>query len=150
MKIVLNSDLAKVGRKGDIVEVAAGYARNYLLPRGLALAATKGAVRQAEHMQRARGEQERKERGVAEEMSAKIGAAPLRISARAGDEGQLFGSVTTAEIAEKLSEFLGEEVDRRKVTVPDAIRSVGVHGFTVHLHPEVNATGSVEVIAETG
>lgn len=148
MKIILNSDIENLGRKGDVVEVAAGYARNYLLPRRLALASTKGGLRQAEQMQRARREREERERAGAEELANKIRAASFTIAAHAGEEGLLFGSVTTSEVAEKLSELIGEEVDRRKVHLAEPVRSIGVHEFTVRLHPEVEALGSVEVIAE--
>lgn len=148
MKVILNSDVDNLGRKGDVVEVAAGYARNFLLPRRLALFATKGAVRQAEQMQRARREREARERAGAEELAQKIGEAALKISAKAGDEGHLFGSVTTSDIAEKLSEVIGQEVDRRRVELAEPIRSVGVHGFSVRLHPQVEVAGSIEVVPE--
>lgn len=148
MKVVLNSDVDNLGRKGDVVEVAAGYARNFLLPRRLALFATKGAVRQAEQMQRARREREARERAAAEELAQKIGEAALKISAKAGDEGHLFGSVTTSDIAEKLGEVIGQEVDRRRVELAEPIRSVGVHDFSVRLHPEVQVAGSIEVVPE--
>lgn len=146
MKVILVSDLDNLGRKGDIVDVAAGYARNYLLPRRLAIAATKGAVRQAESMQRSREEQERREREAAEEMAQRIGSSPLSIPARVGEEGNLFGSVTNIEIARALSEALGEEIDRRKIVL-DPIRTVGVHRYEVHLYPEVVAEGTVQVVA---
>lgn len=148
MKVILNSDIDKLGRRGDIVEVAAGYARNFLLPRNLALVATKGGIRQAEGMQRAREDQERKERESFEALAGRISGLSLRISSRAGEEGQLFGSVTTADIAEVLEKALGEEVDRRKIHTADAIRSVGTHEFTVALHRDVNAVGTIEVVAE--
>lgn len=150
MKVVLNADVDKLGRKGDIVEVAPGYARNFLLPRKLALAASKGVLRQAEQMRRAREERDRRDRAAAEEVASKIATRPLRITARAGEEGQLFGSITTSDIADRLSEVLGQEVDRRKIHLEDAIRSIGVHEFSIHLHPDVDTRGSVEVVAETG
>lgn len=148
MRIILNSDVGSLGRKGDVVEVAAGYARNYLLPRNLAISATKGALRQAEQMQRARSEQESRERKAAEELAQKIRTASLRIAARAGEEGLLFGSITTSDVADKLTELLGEEIDRRKVHLAEPVRSIGLHEFVVRLHPEVEAAGSVEVVAE--
>lgn len=145
MKVILNADVDSVGRKGDVVEVAAGYARNFLLPRKLALTASKGALRQAEQMQRARKEREERERGAAEAIAEKIRSAPLRIEARAGEEGQLFGSITTSDIAEALSRQIGEEIDRRKITLAEPVRSTGVHEFSVDLHSDVAATGSLEV-----
>jgi large subunit ribosomal protein L9 len=145
MKVILNADLENLGLKGEVVEVKSGFARNYLLPKNLALPATKGSVRQAEQMRRARDERDRKERAGAEELATKISSTPLNISARAGEEGQLFGSITTSEIADRLSELLGLSIDRRKVQLDEPIRSLGVHGFSVQLHPEVKARGSLEV-----
>jgi large subunit ribosomal protein L9 len=148
MKVILNTDVEKLGRRGDVVEVAAGYGRNFLLPRNLAITATKGAVKQAESMQRARSAIDRQQRQAAEALAARIAAAPLRIAAKAGEEGQLFGSVTTADIADELTKALGEEIDRRKIETASAIRTVGTHSFSVALHHEVVATGTVEVVAE--
>jgi large subunit ribosomal protein L9 len=149
MRVILNADIDKLGRKGDLVEVAPGYARNYLLPKKLALTASKGAIRQAETMRRARQERENRERGAAEALAARIGALKLEISARAGEEGHLFGSVTTSHIAEELQRALGEEVDRRKIHLPEPVRSLGVHEFTVQIRADVAARGSIEVIPET-
>lgn len=149
MKVILNADVDSLGHKGDVVEVAPGYARNYLLPKKLALVATKGATRQAEGMRRARQERENRERATAQALAGRIAQAALRISARAGEDGQLFGSVTTADIAEQLEAVLGEHVDRRKIQVREPVRSLGVHEFSVHLRPDVTALGSIEVVAET-
>lgn len=148
MKIILNADLAKVGRKGDVVEVADGYARNFLLPRNLAILATKGAIKQGASMARAREELEKKEKVGAEEIAAKIGSTTIKITARAGEDGQLFGSVTTTDIAKSLTELLGQEIDRRKIVLDESIRSVGTHEYRVHLHSEVSVAGSIEVVSE--
>ncbi|HEX2239684.1 MAG TPA: 50S ribosomal protein L9 [Actinomycetota bacterium] len=147
MKVVLADDVVKLGRKGDIVIVADGYARNYLLPRGLALPATKGAVQQAESMQRARAERAAREREEATARVTALSASPVYISARAGQEGRLFGSVTSSDVARAIEEQLGEVVDRHKVRLEDPIRSLGTHHVEVHLHEEVKATVTVEVIA---
>lgn len=153
MKIVLNADIGRLGHKGDIVEVAPGYARNYLLPRNLALTASKGAVRQAEEMRRARTDRERKDRAAAAALAASIGGLTLKLRARAGEDGQLFGSVTTSDIAEALIAALGEsvgaEIDRRRINLPNPIRTVGSHEYTVHLRPDLTVAGSVEVAAQT-
>jgi len=149
MKVVLNADVGTLGHKGDIVEVAPGYARNYLLPRNLALSASKGAVKQAETMRRSRIERERRERALADAMAGRIVGAALRIPARAGEDGQLFGSVTNADIAEALTRALGEEIDRRKINLPAPIRSLGTHDYSVHISSDVTAAGTVEVIAQT-
>lgn len=148
MKVILVSDLDKVGRKGDVVEVAAGYARNFLLPRKLALTATKGAVRQAEAMRRAREVRDRREREGAEALASRITSVVIRIPARAGDDGALFGSVTTSDIAERLESEIGEEIDRRKIELSEPIRSLGVHDYVFRVHHEIEAKGSVEVVAE--
>lgn len=148
MKVILNADVSSVGRKGDVVEVARGYARNYLFPRNLALKATKGGLKQAEGMQRSRAEKEERERAEAAELASRITATPIRIAARAGEEGQLFGSVTTSDITERLSSELSVEIDRRKVHIEDSIRSVGVHEFEVRLHPDVTAKGTLEIVPE--
>jgi large subunit ribosomal protein L9 len=149
MKVVLNADIGRLGHKGDIVEVAPGYARNYLLPKNLALQATKGSVRQAEEMRRARTERERRERAVAETLAASIGGLTLRITARAGEDGQLFGSVTTADIADALAKALNEDIDRRRINLPAQIRTVGSHEYSVHLRPDLTVAGAVEVVALT-
>jgi large subunit ribosomal protein L9 len=147
MRVILKADHPTLGHRGDVVEVKAGYARNYLLPKSMAIPATRGAVRQAEEMRRARHETERRAVEEARQLAERIGKTPIRIIARAGDEGLLFGSVTNADVAEKLSQALSAEVDRRKVHV-EAIRSLGVHSYEVHLHPEVDATGTLEVVAD--
>lgn len=148
MKVVLNADVAPLGHKGDIVEVAPGYARNYLLPKKLAIPATKGAIGQADTMRRARVERETRDRAAAQALAARIATAQVRITARAGEEGHLFGSVTTSDIAEKLRDFLGEEIDRRKIYLHEPIRSLGVHDYAVHLRHDVTAAGTVEVLPE--
>lgn len=146
MKIILADDIEKLGHKGDIVTVADGYARNYLVPRGHALIATKGNLKQAEIMRKAREEKERKLRDDAAARVARLQASPVYISARAGEGGRLFGSVTNSDVARAISEQLGENVDRHKVRLADAIRQLGTHTVTVHIHGDINADVAVEVI----
>lgn len=146
MRVILSKDLDKLGRKGDVVTVADGFARNFLVPQGLAMAATKGSLRQAEQMRRAREEAERKARDAASNKAARLGSQPVYISARAGESGRLFGSVTKSDVARAVQEQLGEEVDRHQVRLDDPIRSVGTHSVEVHLHEGVDARLSVEVI----
>lgn len=148
MKVVLNSDVEKLGRKGDVVEVAAGYARNFLLPRNLAIFATKGSLKQAESLLRARSDRDAKELAVFTELATRISSTPLVIAARAGAEGQLFGSITNADIAEALEKALGQPIDRRKVVLADPIKSAGSHQFEVNLATEVTAKGMVEVTGD--
>ena len=147
MKVILAADVEKLGHKGDVVTVADGYARNFLVPKGLALTASKGALKQAEQMRRAREEETRKAKDAAAAKVATLGASPVYISARAGEEGKLFGSVTNSDVARAIVEQLGEEVDRRQIRLEDPIRTLGSHQIEIHLHEEVNALVTVEVIA---
>lgn len=149
MKVILNADLDNLGRKGEVIEVKGGYARNFLLPRNLAILATKGALREAENVRKVREERNQREVSSAQETAERISSAPLKISARAGEDGHLFGSITSAEIAERLTESLGAEFDRRKIHLSDSIRSLGVHEFEVRLHPDVVARGSIEIVPES-
>jgi large subunit ribosomal protein L9 len=145
MKIILQRPVEKLGVPGDVVDVADGYARNYLVPRGIAIPASKGAVRHAESLRRAHDERVAKARKEAEALAGRLSAAAVRIQVKAGEGGRLFGSVTAADLAEQLERQTGETIDRRMVHLDEPIRSVGVHEIRVHLHPEVNAAISVEI-----
>lgn len=147
MKVILASDVDNLGLKGDVVSVADGFARNYLVPQGLALVASKGTLRQAEQMRRAREEKDRRAKEEAASKVARLGSKSVYISARAGEGGRLFGSVTKSDVARAVEEQLGEALDRHHVRLDDPIRSLGTHGVEVHLHDEVNALINVEVIA---
>ena len=147
MKVILAGDVDNLGNKGDVVVVADGYARNYLIPKGMAMFATKGALKQAEVMQRARAEKEERDKQEAAGRVATLASAPVYISARAGEEGRLFGSVTKADIARAIQDQLEQEVDSRMIRLDDPIRSLGSHQVEIHLHQEVNALVTVEVIA---
>jgi large subunit ribosomal protein L9 len=147
VKVILASDVDKLGHKGDIVSVADGYARNFLVPKGLAMFASNGALKQAEDMQRARAERVRKEKEAAAARVASLGASPVYISARAGEGGRLFGSVTKSDVARAIEEQLNEQIDRHLIRLDDPIRRLGRHDVEVHLHDEVNALVTVEVIA---
>ena len=147
MKVILSGDVDTLGRKGDVVTVADGYARNFLVPKGLALRATKGTLRQAEQMRRAREDQERKRKEAAAQKVAVLGSQPVYISARAGEGGKLFGSVTRSDVSRAVEEQLGEAIDRHQVRLDEPIRQVGSHQVEIHLHEEVNALVTVEVIS---
>jgi large subunit ribosomal protein L9 len=147
MKIILQSEVEKLGAPGDIVQVADGYARNYLIPRGLAAPATKGAVRHAERLKSGHEERLRRARTDAEGTAARLAKTPVRISAQAGEDGRLFGSITAQDVADELSRALDEQVDRRRIHLDEPIRSLGAHEVQVHLHPEVDATVTVDVVA---
>jgi large subunit ribosomal protein L9 len=147
MKIVLREDVDNLGRKGDMLEVADGYARNYLVPRGLALKASKGIVKQAESMRRSREVREVRDRAAAEEVAAKISGASVTITARAGEGGKLFGSVTSSDIADAVLAQSGVEIDRRKIDLVEPLKELGPAELTVRLHSGVDATIHVEVVA---
>ena len=147
MKIILAADVDKLGQRGDVVTVADGYARNYLVPKGLALMTTKGSLRQSEQMRRSREDRERNRKQEAVARVALLGSQPVYISARAGEGGRLFGSVTSSDVARAVEEQLGQQIDRHDVRLEDPIRSLGTHPVEIHLHEEVNALVNVEVIA---
>jgi large subunit ribosomal protein L9 len=147
MKIILADDVDDLGRKGDVVTVADGYARNYLVPKGLALAASRGALKQAEQMRRAREEREAKLKEEAAQKVSKLAATPVYISARAGEAGKLFGSVTNADVARAILDQIEEDIDRRNVLLEDPIRALGSYQVEIKLHEEVTGLVTVEVIA---
>lgn len=147
MKVVLRDDVENLGRKGDVVDVADGYARNYLVPRGLAMKATKGVVAQAESMRRNRAARDARERDAAQATAATLGGTRLEITARAGEGGKLFGSVTTTDIAEALEARHSVTVDRRRIALDEPIKELGEVEVVVGLHPEVSATLTVAVVA---
>jgi large subunit ribosomal protein L9 len=141
MKIILRKDVEKLGEAGALTTVKDGYARNYLIPQGLAVAATPGELKMWEHNQGVKARKiERQEREL-QSFADKISAVTLAFEARAGDGGRLFGSVTAADIAEKLGKEVGEEIDRRKVVLSEPIRTTGEHTVTVNvigkLRPQV-------------
>jgi large subunit ribosomal protein L9 len=148
MKIILQKEVEKLGVPGDVVDVADGYARNYLIPRKLAIPATRGGVKHAESLRQAHQTRVEKAKVEAEAVADRLTASPLRMTARAGEDGRLFGSITANHVADELRKATGVEVDKRRVNLPDAIRSVGTHEVQIHLHPEVDATVTVEVVAQ--
>ena len=147
MKVILSADVETLGRKGDVVNVADGYARNFLVPKGFAMAATRGTLKQAELMQKARAEAEERAKEAAAAKVNHLASAPVYISARAGEGGRLFGSVTNSDVARAILDQLEEDIDRRDVRLEEPIRSLGTHQVEVKLHEEVNALITVEVIA---
>jgi large subunit ribosomal protein L9 len=145
MKVILQKTIERLGDPGDVADVADGYARNFLIPRGLAVRAEKGTVRHAESLKRAHEARTKARKGEFETVAARIIQTPVVVTARAGDEGRLFGSVTAADIADALSDQAGVSVDRRDVHLDDPIRSVGTHQVTVHLYAEVDPVVTVDV-----
>ncbi len=148
MKIVLREDVDTLGRKGDLLDVADGYARNYLVPRGLAIKATKGVVAQAQSMRRNREAREVRDRTAAQELAGRLDTGPVTVTARAGEGGKLFGSVTSADIVAALLDRTGVEIDRRAVLLDDPIRELGEVEVSVRLHPEVVVPLVVAVVAQ--
>ncbi len=145
MKVVLRSDVDGLGRRGDLREVARGYARNYLLPKGLAIAATPGVEAQAEAMRRSRSLKSAAHAADARVILELLEAEPIRITARAGKEGKLFGSVGSADISSAIAKQLGATVERRALQLPEPLKALGVHKVPVQLHAEVRGTVTVEI-----
>jgi large subunit ribosomal protein L9 len=148
MKVVLREDVEKLGRKGDLLEVADGYARNYLVPRGLAIVATKGVVNQAAAMRRNRQLREDRDREAAQEVATRLTGTPITVTARAGEAGKLFGSITAADIVAAVKAQTNVEIDRRKVTLAEPLKELGTADVPVQLHADVTVQLSVEVVAE--
>jgi large subunit ribosomal protein L9 len=150
MKLILTTEVEHLGTSGDIVEVKDGYGRNFLLPRGMAVVASRGAERQAEEIRRAREAKAVQGLEHARELKTALeglGAVELSVKA-AGDSGKLFGSVTGADVVAAIKKAGGPNLDRRTVQLPKAhIKSVGTHPVAVRLHPEVNASVSLSVVA---
>lgn len=145
MKIILTQDVPKLGASGTVQEVAPGYARNYLIPQGMAVIATRGSIKQVEERQAADARRIARQEEELRGLSDRINGMRLQIEARVGEQGRLFGSVTAAEIAEKLSARVGEEIDRRKIDLDEPIRTVGEHQVTVRLVGRLLPTVNVVV-----
>ncbi|HCC33732.1 MAG TPA: 50S ribosomal protein L9 [Clostridiales bacterium] len=150
MKVVLLQDVAALGARDDIREVADGYARNYLIPRGLARPASTGVERAARARADSAAERSARELKAARETAARLEALSLTIRARAGEKGRLFGSVTSQDVANGLAAVAGVAVDRRRVLLDDAIKSLGTYRVGVRLHPQVQAVVEVRVEGEGG
>lgn len=146
MDVILLKDVAELGGKGDIVDVSNGYARNYLLPKKLAMKATTGAIKQAERLRQQRIEAEVKAKQAAEELARNLVGSRIVVAARAGDEGQLFGSVGAHDIAEAVKKFSGVEVANSIIHIPSAIKEIGLHEVTIKPHDEVEFSVTLDVI----
>jgi large subunit ribosomal protein L9 len=147
MEIILRQHVDNLGRRGEIVKVADGYARNYLLPRKLALPATTGNKQHVERERKIFEAREAEERGQAEGLAARLSALTISIARRVGDTQQLYGSVTAADIAEFLKEK-GFEVDRRKLILPEPLKTLGEHDVPLKLHRDVTVPLKVHVVRE--
>ena len=146
MQVLLRSDVAGVGRRGDIVNVSSGHARNYLLPNGFAVVATDGTVRQSDSMKKARQQKEAADRETATNLIADLAKRQITVTAKAGNEGRLFGSVSAADVASAIAAQTGATVDRKAIVLGEPIRAVGEHQVTIDMHG-VNGTVTVSVVA---
>jgi large subunit ribosomal protein L9 len=146
MKLILTQEVSGLGAPGDVVEVAGGYGRNYLVPRGLAMHWTRGAEKQIELIKKARSAREIRGLDDARETASRLASLTIRLQHRAGGGGRLFGSVSPADVAAAVKAAGGPELDRRKIEFTNPIRTVGAHQVAVRLHPEVSATIEVEVV----
>ncbi len=146
MKLILTQEVSGLGEAGDVVEVAGGYGRNYLVPRGLAMRWTRGAEKQVGLIKRARSVRDIRGLDDAKETAARLAGLTVRLPTRAGASGRLFGSVGPADIANAVRAAGGPELDRRRIEVPNPIKTIGAHQVRVRLHPEVTATIDIEIV----
>jgi large subunit ribosomal protein L9 len=147
MKLILTQEVTGLGAPGDVIEVASGYGRNYLIPRGLAMRWTRGGEKQVDLIKRARSVREIRGLDDAREAAGRLAGLRIRLQTRAGGGGRLFGSISPADIAAAVRAAGGPELDRRKIEIRNPIKTVGAHQVAVRLHPEVSATLEVEVTA---
>jgi large subunit ribosomal protein L9 len=148
VKLLLRSDVDGVGKRGDVVDVADGYARNFLVPKGFAIKATPGVQAQAEAMRRSRDQKDAADRAAAEEVAKTLVPAVISVSSRASGEGKLFGSVSAHELVEAVQVQTGIELDRHALRMDEPIKTTGTHQVAAKLHPEVEFQITVEVEAD--
>ena len=146
MQVLLLQDVKGLGNAGEVKNVADGYARNFLIPRKLAVKATPAELQRAEAIQRAALRRQQKEESEAEALAAELAQVVLTFKAKAGESGKLYGSVTTGHIAEALSEKMEMEFDKRKIALEDSLRELGEHEVSIKLSPTV--TGTIQVVIE--
>lgn len=146
MRLILVSDVADLGHKGDVVDVSDGYARNFLLPRKKAVKASDGAIKVAEGVRVARAEAERKATENAEAIAVGLAGTRVVIAAHAGDEGRLYGSIGVADLVEGIRKFTGIELERKSVHLAAPIRAIGLHEVEVKLHPTVEFNLTIDVV----
>jgi large subunit ribosomal protein L9 len=149
MKIILLSDVKPLGTTGNVIEVADGYARNYLLPRGLAAEASKGSLALLEQQRRAKARRDAEAVANAEALGKQLEDLQLTVPAKAGGNGKLFGAVTNANVAEAIHAALGIDIDRHKIEIPDNIKSLGSYPVEIRLGKNLVAKTTVKVVAAT-
>jgi large subunit ribosomal protein L9 len=145
MKILLTQEVRNIGSPGDVVEVADGYARNYLIPRGFALRATKGTLKQVDTIRRTREVKEIRNLEQAQQIAGQLGALKIRVQAKAGEGGRLFGQVTPAQIAAAIAKAGGPKIDKKRLQLEAPVKSLGAHRAHLRLHPDVEAEIEIEV-----
>jgi large subunit ribosomal protein L9 len=145
MKLILTQEVTGLGAPGDVVEVKAGYGRNYLVPRSLAMPWTRGSEKEIDLIKRARAAREIRSLDDAKEAASRLSGLRVRLHTRAGTGGRLFGSISTADIAAAVRNAGGPELDKRKIEVKNPIKTIGSHQVSVRLHPEVSAKLDIEV-----
>lgn len=145
IEVILREDIKTLGRAGEMVRVKPGYARNYLLPKGLAYEATEGNKKRVAAETRVRAARNQAERAEAERVAATLNDVVLTLTGKAGEEGKLFGSITSQDIADALAQQ-GQAVERRRIELEHPIKTTGTHSVTVRLHPEVHAQLRVSVV----
>ncbi len=148
MKVILIEDMPKLGEVGDVCEVADGYARNYLIPQGLAIVATEGALRQVENLKRQEARRRERIRGDAVAFKEQLDSLTLVFQAKVGETGRLYGSITSSDIAERIEELTGREVDRRKVVLDNPLKELGTFQVPIRLLPDVTAEVTVVIEGE--
>jgi large subunit ribosomal protein L9 len=146
MKIVLTQEVRNIGAPGDVVDVADGYARNYLIPRGLAMRANKGTLKQVDMIRRTREVREIRNLEQAQQIAEKLGSLKIRVPAKAGDGGRLFGQVTPAQIADAVAKAGGPKIDKKRLHFDAPVKNLGAHRAQLRLHPEVEAEIEIEVV----
>ena len=146
-KLILTQEVTGLGAPGDVVEVKAGYARNYLVPRSLAMLWNRGSEKQIEMIQRARSAREIRSLDDAKDAASRLSGLRVRLQKRAGSGGRLFGSISTADIAAAVKNAGGPDLDKRKIEITNPIKTIGSHQVAVRLHPEVSAKLEIEVAA---
>lgn len=146
MRVVLHNGVKGLGNRGDLVDVADGYGRNYLIPKGLAQLASSGVEVQADAMRKAWTLKNAKDREAAEEVAKVLVTAVVSIPARASGEGKLFGSVSSAEVATAITAQTGVELDRKMIALDEAIRTIGTHSVMIQPHPDVQFPVSIDVV----
>jgi len=146
MKVILTTDVDELGHKGDVVDVADGYARNYLVPKSKAIKATRGALKEAETLRRSREEAARVEKAGASQIAEALADSRVVVAVRSADEGKLFGSLGARNVAEAIASYTGVQVEPQIILLSGPIREIGLHEVTLRPHPEVEFQLTLDVI----